>query len=118
LPALYLKLKGYKIVGLQPMDLPSNWISLHLGLRQKIINLIFNRCKKITKKFANKILSGKKVYKGLISLPIDLLISPISLAYYLLGRFAIAKTFVATDACNNCGLSQLTMNFPYFTRHN
>ena len=104
LPAIYLKSKGYSVVGLQPMDLPSNWISVHPGLKEKVVLSIFNRCEKITKRFANKILSGKKVYKGLISLPIDLLISPISLGYYLFGRFAIAKTFIATNACNNCGL--------------
>ena len=104
LPAIYLKSRGYSIVGLQPMDLPSNWISVHPGLRKKVIESIFNRCEKITKRFANNVLSGKKIYPGLISLPIDLLISPISLAYYLIGRFGLAKTFIATDACNNCGL--------------
>ncbi|MEN8119191.1 MAG: EFR1 family ferrodoxin [Bacteroidota bacterium] len=106
LPTIYLKLKGYKVVGMQPMDLPSNWISLHPGLRKKVIHSIFERCEKITKSFANKILNGKKVYKALLSLPIDLAISPISLAYYFFGRFVIAKTFISTDACTNCGLCQ------------
>lgn len=35
LPALMLRLKGYRIKGLRPLDLPSNWISLHPGLRGK-----------------------------------------------------------------------------------
>jgi ferredoxin len=105
-PALVLLLKGYQIVGLQPLDLPSNWISIHPGLRRKVVDSIFQRCEKITKKFAEKILSGKKDYKGLISLPIDLLISPISLAYYFLGRFALAKTFVADNSCNSCTLCE------------
>jgi len=105
-PALILKLKGYRIIGLQPMDLPSNWISVHPGLRQKVVDSIFQRCERISKRFAEKILSGKKVFKGLISFPIDLLISPISLAYYLLGRFALAKTFVAGNSCNGCSLCE------------
>ncbi|RLD78197.1 MAG: hypothetical protein DRJ07_13565 [Bacteroidetes bacterium] len=107
LPAIYLRLKGYRVVGMQPMDLPSNWISIHPGLREKVIHSIFKRCEKITKKFAIKIISGKKVYKALLSLPIDLAISPVSLAYYFFGRFAIAKTFIATDSCNDCGLCQI-----------
>jgi ferredoxin len=105
-PALILWLKGYRIAGLQPMDLPSNWISIHPGLRKKVVDSIFRRCERITKRFAEKILSGKKVYKGLISLPIDLLISPISAAYYFLGRFALAKTFVADNSCNSCSLCE------------
>lgn len=105
-PALILMLKGFTIAGLQPMDLPSNWISIHPGLRKKVVDSIFRRCEKITKKFAEKILTGEKVFKGLISLPIDLLISPISAAYYLLGRFALAKTFVAGSSCNGCSLCE------------
>ena len=104
LPALVLLLRGYQIVGLQPLDLPSNWISIHPGLRHKVVDSIFQRCESITKRFAEKILSGKKVYKGLISLPIDFLISPISAAYFFLGRFALAKTFVADNSCNICSL--------------
>ncbi len=103
-PALMLRLKGYRIVGMQPMDLPSNWISIHPGLKQKVVDSIFFRCKKIALRFADKILSGKKVYTAFWSLPFDLAIAPISLGYYLIGRFAIAKTFVANQNCNQCGL--------------
>ncbi|NCB07268.1 MAG: hypothetical protein EOM73_03790 [Bacteroidia bacterium] len=105
-PALLLLLKGYKIAGLQPMDLPSNWISLHPGLRTEVVASIFQRCKKITERFAEKILSGKNLYKGLLSLPIDLLISPVSLAYYFLGRFVLAKTFIAGNSCNGCSVCE------------
>jgi len=105
-PAIILLLKGYKIAGLQPMDLPSNWISIHPGLRQKVVDSIFQRCERITKRFAENILSGKNKFKGLLSLPIDLLISPISIAYYFFGRFTLAKTFVADGACNSCALCE------------
>ena len=102
LPALILKFKGFKIVGLQPMDLPSNWISIHPGLCEKVIDSIFERCERITQKFAAKMISGKNVFKGLLSLPIDLLISPVSFIYYFFGRFALAKTFVAGNKCDGC----------------
>jgi ferredoxin len=104
LPAFILWLKGYKCIGLRPVDLPSNWIPLHPGLKKKVIESIFIRCEKIVRKFANKILSGKKVYRGLFSIPVDLLISPISLGYYIGGRFFLSKTFIANYNCNNCGI--------------
>lgn len=104
LPAFMLFLKGYRCIGFRPVDLPSNWISLHPGLRMKVVESIFSRCERIVRKFALKILSGEKVYRGLFSIPVDILISPVSLAYYAGGRFFLAKTFVTNNKCNNCGL--------------
>jgi len=104
--AIALFIKGYKIAGLQPLDMPSNWISLHPAQGEKSSEAIYKRCKGITERFTKKILSGKFVWQGLISLPIDLIISPISIAYYFVGRFAIAKTFIANSNCTLCGLCQ------------
>ena len=104
LPAFILWLKGYKCIGFRPVDLPSNWIPLHPGLKKKVIESIFIRCEKIVRKFADKIFSGKRVYRGLRSLPVDLAISPIALGYYIGGRFFLSKTFIANNNCNNCGL--------------
>ena len=104
LPAFILRIKGYKCIGFRPVDLPSNWIPLHPGLKQKVIESIFIRCERIVRNFAVSILSGKKVYTGLISIPVDLLISPIALGYYIGGRFFLSKTFFANNKCNNCGI--------------
>jgi len=104
LPAFILWLKGYNCIGFRPVDLPSNWISLHPGLKKKVIESIFIRCEKIVRKFARKILTGEKVYRGLYSLPIDILISPVALGYYIGGRFFLSKTFIANYNCDNCGL--------------
>ncbi|MEI6569620.1 MAG: hypothetical protein WCR20_23285, partial [Verrucomicrobiota bacterium] len=62
LSALVLLLKGYRIVGLRSIDLPSNWISFHPGVKEKVVESIYSHCKGITERFATKILSGKKVY--------------------------------------------------------
>jgi Pyruvate/2-oxoacid:ferredoxin oxidoreductase delta subunit len=102
LPALVLSLKGFRIVGMQPLDLPSNWLILHPGLRKKVVNSIYNRCNQIVNDFASKMLCGKRSYKALLSLPVDIALLPITLGYYLIGRFFLAKTLIATDACNNC----------------
>jgi Pyruvate/2-oxoacid:ferredoxin oxidoreductase delta subunit len=104
LPAFILFLKGYKCVGFRPVDMPSNWIPLHPGLKKRVIESIFLRCEGIVRKFALKILDGGKVYRGLFSLPVDLLISPIALGYYAGGRFFLSKTFIANYKCDNCGL--------------
>lgn len=104
LAALLLLFKGYKVVGMRSIDLPSNWISLHPCLRQKAIVKLHKRCKAKTEQFAQKIVSGKKGYRALLDLPIDLLLTPIAIGYYLLGRFFLAKTFLSTQACDNCGL--------------
>jgi Pyruvate/2-oxoacid:ferredoxin oxidoreductase delta subunit len=103
-PAFMLWLKGYKCIGFRPVDLPSNWIPLHPGLRKKVIESIFKRCEPIVRNFGNKILSGGKVYRGLFSLPVDLLISPVAVGYYIGGRYFLSKTFIANNKCNNCGI--------------
>ncbi len=102
--ALILLLKNYKIVGMQPLDMPSNWISIHPALRDKVIVSIVNRCERIIKKFANKLFFGKRVFKAFWSFPFDLAILPIAFLYYFAGRFALAKTFYASNSCTNCGL--------------
>jgi Pyruvate/2-oxoacid:ferredoxin oxidoreductase delta subunit len=122
-PAFMLWLKGYKCIGFRPIDLPSNWIPLHPGLRKKVIESIFKRCEPIVRNFANKILTGGRVYRGLFSLPVDLLISPVAVGYYFGGRFFLSKTFIANDKCNNCGICikecptssiKLVRNRPYW----
>jgi Pyruvate/2-oxoacid:ferredoxin oxidoreductase delta subunit len=102
LPAFILWIKGYKCIGFRPVDLPSNWIPLHPGLKKKVIDSIFIRCEKIVRNFTVRILSGKKVYRGLYSLPVDLIISPVALGYYIGGRYFLSKTFIANNKCNNC----------------
>jgi Pyruvate/2-oxoacid:ferredoxin oxidoreductase delta subunit len=103
-PAFILWIKGYQCIGFRPVDLPSNWIPLHPGIKEKVIESIFTRCEGIVRRFAGKIFSGKKVYRGLMSIPADLLISPVALAYYIGGRFFLSKTFIANNKCNSCGI--------------
>lgn len=103
LPAIILIIKGFRITGMQPLDLPSNWIILHPGLREKVIDSIYKRCHRIVVMTANRLLIGKRKYQAFWSLPLDIAVIPISLGYYFLGRFFLAKTLIATDACDLCG---------------
>lgn len=106
LPAMILFLKGFRVVAMQPLDLPSNWISLHPGVKEKVAKSIFERCESIIRRFAVRILSGKTKYKALLSLPFDLLVAPISFAYYFFGRYILAKTFISTNRCNACNICE------------
>ncbi|MGE4289131.1 MAG: EFR1 family ferrodoxin [Salinivirgaceae bacterium] len=104
LSALILMLKGYKIQGMYPVDLPSNWISLHPGLKSKVVASIYEHWHLRVSTFAGQLIEGKTNYRALFHLIQDLLISPIAFIYYLMGRFILAKSFVAGSACNKCGL--------------
>ena len=104
-PALIMLSKGYSVKAMYPVDLPSNWISVHPGLRSSVVDSMVARCKRLTNWFADEVLSGRKVFlKSFILLPLDLFVAPVSIGYYLIGRFVIAKTFVANYNCDNCGL--------------
>jgi Pyruvate/2-oxoacid:ferredoxin oxidoreductase delta subunit len=102
LPSTVLWLKGYKITGLKSIDLPTNWISLHPGMKDKTIQSVFAHCKIKTRKFSDKILEGERSYTALYELPVDFLIAPVSFFYYVTGRFIFAKSFYATKKCTNC----------------
>ena len=100
--SLMLKLKGYSIAGIKSVDLPSNWMSLHPGLNEKTVRSLHEKHKAQVIDFGEKILSGKKIYIPLHEFIIDILIAPISIGYYIVGRFLFAKTFYASGDCNNC----------------
>ena len=104
LPALMLIFKGYRTIGFRPLDMPSNWIFLHPGLTSNAVHFITQRCTKTLTTFTNKIIKGHPVLNGLLWLPLDIALLPISMGYYFFGRFVLAKTFFANYNCTNCGL--------------
>jgi Pyruvate/2-oxoacid:ferredoxin oxidoreductase delta subunit len=102
--ALILKLKGYSIRSMFPVDLPSNWISVHPGLNERTVKFLHERNQKKMYRFTQKVLAGGSDFRGLFEIIQDLLISPISLGYFFIGRFFFAKTYYAASDCDNCGL--------------
>jgi Pyruvate/2-oxoacid:ferredoxin oxidoreductase delta subunit/flavodoxin len=104
LSMLMLRIKGYSLQGTLPVDLPSNWLSLHPGLNLPTVQYLHSRNKERVSAFAEKILAGHTVFKGQGEIIQDLVAIPISLGYYLFGRFLLSKTFYASSACNKCGL--------------
>ena len=105
LPALIMLIKGYRIHSLYPVDLPSNWISLHPGLKKKVTDSMFDHYRSLTREYATKILSGKRVFlKAFIMFPLDVIVAPLAVGYYFFGRYILAKSFIANEHCDNCGL--------------
>jgi len=104
LSSIILKIKGYKIAGQIPFDMPSNWISIHPALRENAVKFIHQKNYERVKKHSYKIFAGKKNFLALRDLIQDILIAPVSLVYYLIGRFGLAKTFYASYKCDNCDI--------------
>jgi ferredoxin len=102
--ALVLKLKGYSIKSMFPVDLPSNWISVHPGLNERTVKYLHERNQEKVYRFARKVISGGSDFRGLYEIIQDTLVAPISLGYYFMGRFLFAKTYFASADCNGCDL--------------
>jgi len=103
-----LYLKGFKIIGLQAVDLPSNWISIHPSLRKKGVEIIYRHVEPKVRSFAKKIIDGERSYRALYDIIQDTIISPVSILYILFGKYFFAKSFIASSDCDMCGLCKKT----------
>jgi len=101
---ILLKSKGYHIVGQIPFDMPSNWFFLHPALSKKTIDFIFEKNCLRVKKHAEKLFSGHRDFLSHKDLLQDILISPVSVAYSLAGKYVFAKSFYASADCTDCKL--------------
>ncbi len=104
LSSLILKIKGYKIKGQIPFDMPSNWISVHPAMKHKSVNFLFRRNHERLENHCSRIFSGKTDFQANRDIIQDVLIAPVSFLYYLAGRFIFAKSYYASIDCDNCGL--------------
>ena len=104
LSSLLLKRKGYKIVGQIPFDMPSNWISIHPALRENAVKFIHQKNYYRAEKHAEKIFSGKNDFLAFRDFNTGHPYRHGFSGYYLVGRFAFAKTFYASNKCDNCDI--------------
>jgi ferredoxin len=104
LATLILWLKGFSIRAMFPVDMPSNWLSIHPGLNERTVKYLHEKNKEKVNVFARGVFSGKHNFKGLYEIVQDTLVSPISFGYYFVGRFFFAKTFYASGDCDNCNV--------------
>ena len=104
LSSWWLARKGYKIVGTIPFDMPSNWISLHPALNDNTVKYLHKKNYERVQFHAGRILAGKTDFHSLRDIIQDILIFPISIGYFFIGRFILAKSFYANTTCDNCGI--------------
>jgi ferredoxin len=104
LSSFWLRQKGYRIIGQIPYDMPSNWISLHPALNDSTVKFIHQAMYARVKAHFRALMQRKTLFLSRKEIIQDILIAPISLLYYFIGRFIIAKTFYADAQCDNCGI--------------
>ncbi len=126
LSGFWLRLKGYTITGEIPFDMPSNWLSLHPALNNKTVLFIHKKMYEKTLRCFRNLEEGKPLFLSRKELLQNLLVSPVSILYFLVGRFVIAKTFYASPACDHCGICikecpvsaiKLINGHPFWTIH-
>jgi NAD-dependent dihydropyrimidine dehydrogenase PreA subunit len=108
LPALILLVKGFRIRSLLPLDMPSNWISVHPGFKPATVAAIAARCHIMVDDFCEKVLSGRMHFRPnvLVMMPLDIALAPIAFLYFMYGRFYFAKLFIASTDCDTCRLCE------------
>ncbi len=106
LPMLILVLKGYRIAGSMPLDMPSNWMSLHPGLAPEKCVAMAERCRGKVEAYADRMLSGKRAIYGWAWMPLGVLLLPFAPVYLIFGRLGLSKTLMATTKCCRCGMCQ------------
>jgi len=106
LPMLILRVKGYRMAGILPLDTPSNWVAVHPGLSPRTVDAIFERRKGELDALWGKLAVHKRSFplKFWVMIPVDILLSPISVGYIAFGRFLLTATYTADPHCDGCGL--------------
>ena len=108
LPMVLFWLRGYRVVGSLPLDMPHSWVSFFWPNSQPGVRIITERCRRIVGDACARMLVGRRYFRWSVwlTLPLDLAIAPISLLYLCFGRFALAKTLYASYTCNACRLCE------------
>ena len=107
--ALVLALKGYKVHGILPLDMPSNWTAVHSAYDSKHAAAMYKRAEKTVGTFISGLLGGERRWlngANIYQLVWGIVLFPISLLYLLIGRFYLAKLFFANEKCNSCGICE------------
>jgi Pyruvate/2-oxoacid:ferredoxin oxidoreductase delta subunit len=104
--ALILLVKGYRVRGVVGLDMPSNWMSLHSGLKAGSVDGIIARAEARAGRIMETLLEGRRVFRvgSWVQLLFGLALLPVSAAYLLVGRFFLAKLFFANLWCDGCGI--------------
>lgn len=105
-PVVLFALRGFRIAGSLPVDLPHSWISFFPPNARWGIERLVARSRRIATSAAARLLRGEGGHRWSVwlTLPMDLALLPVTALYLLVGRFGLAKTLFASFDCNDCGL--------------
>jgi formate hydrogenlyase subunit 6/NADH:ubiquinone oxidoreductase subunit I len=101
--ALLLWLKGYRIVGVAAIDMPSNWSSVHSALPEDAVAHLEARARARARIEMQRWLSHRRPLPWL-TFAGGLLLLPATLMYQLAGRSVLGKSYFTSPACTGCGL--------------
>ncbi len=107
LVAMILAWKGYRIIGVQGVDMPINWTAMLPGMGEKSARAIISRAHRRMDSFTRSLKAGDRIVfarGSLMELVVGLALLPVSLLYLTTGRFGLAKLMFAGDVCTGCGL--------------
>lgn len=105
-PILLFALKGYRIRGSLPLDMPHSWLILAPPNPKGGIQGLTSRCERLTRVFTTALLEGRVYHRWSVwlTLPLDLALAPIVPLYVLVGRFVLGKLLFASSRCDSCRL--------------
>lgn len=106
LVAAILALKGCRLRGWRGIDMPSNWTALHSALGQRSVEALRSRAQRQLARVAARLHDGRTVMGPgtIVQTALGVALAPISLGYLLVGRQLLAKLFMASEACDGCGV--------------
>jgi len=105
--ALILVLKGFRLTGVESIDMPSNWMTLHSAQKPESIHIIIDRSKPRVERFISRLLSGRKHWltlRNVVELIFAIALFPFSIVYLLFGKTFMSKIYFANRNCNSCGI--------------
>jgi len=105
--ALILAFKGYKVKGVQSINMPVNWMALLSAQKAGNVQEIIRRAQIPSELFIKRILTGKRSWftlLNIVELILGLLLLPISIGYLLYGKTGLAKLFFTNRRCTGCGI--------------
>ncbi|MDY0015781.1 MAG: EFR1 family ferrodoxin [Bacteroidales bacterium] len=104
LSACILIIKSHSIKAMFPVNLPSNWTFIHPGLKLEAVTYMHIKNKERIRNFASKVFDGESNYRSMYEIVQDLIVAPVSILYFFIGRFFFTKTYLASRECDHCNI--------------
>ena len=109
--AILMFLKGYRILAVFSLDMPSNFINFHWGLHPKNVDRISNKAQSRLNLLIPRILDGRRIlltrnnlWELIWCVFLFWLVPVLPIAYLVIARMFMAKVMFASNSCIGCGM--------------